>query len=97
MQGVGFRHYVRETARDLGLSGWVRNAPDGSVEVTADGPPQSTKALLDAVRRGPGGGGVVVEDVELAEPNESGEATGLSSAAGGPNKSELPFPFSVRW
>ena len=97
MQGVGFRHYVRETARDLGLSGWVRNAPDGSVEVAADGPPQSTKALLDAVRRGPGGGGVVVEDVELAEPNESGEATGLSSSAGGPNKSELPFPFSVRW
>lgn len=96
MQGVGFRHYVRETARDLGLSGWVRNAPDGSVEVTADGPPQSTKALLDAVRRGPGV--AVVEDVELAEPAvESGEATGPSSAASGPNKSELPFPFSVRW
>jgi len=95
VQGVGFRHYVRETARDLGLSGWVRNAPDGSVEVAADGPPQSTKALLDAVRRGPGG--AVVVDIELAEPSESGEATGPSGAASGSGRSELPFPFSVRW
>jgi acylphosphatase len=95
VQGVGFRHYVRETARDLGLSGWVRNAPDGSVEVAADGPPQSTNALLEAVRRGPGG--AVVEDVELAEAGESAQSTRPIGAAGESNKSELPFPFSVRW
>lgn len=32
VQGVGFRYFIKKNARDLGLNGWVRNAPDGKVE-----------------------------------------------------------------
>jgi acylphosphatase len=53
VQGVGFRWYVRAEAERLGLGGWVRNRPDGSVELAADGPEDAQDALLAAVRRGP--------------------------------------------
>ena len=53
VQGVGFRHFVRGQARGLGLSGWVRNEPDGSVRLVAEGPEADLMALLAAVRRGP--------------------------------------------
>ena len=62
VQGVGFRWFVRETARGLGLSGWVRNHADGSVEVTAAGPPDAMARLEAAVRAGPPGAHVT--DVE---------------------------------
>ena len=39
VQGVAFRYYTIKEARGLGLSGWVRNLPDGSVEIEAEGPP----------------------------------------------------------
>ena len=38
VQGVAFRHHTKVRARELGLAGWVRNLPDGSVEVTAEIP-----------------------------------------------------------
>ena len=53
VQGVGFRYYVQETAASLGLSGWVRNRWDGTVEVVAEGERQSLEKLLGALRRGP--------------------------------------------
>jgi acylphosphatase len=55
VQGVGFRWFVRERARRLGLSGWVRNLADGSVEVAAAGDPQSLQALRSELERGPEG------------------------------------------
>ena len=55
VQGVGFRWFVREEARRLGLSGWVRNRDDGSVELVASGPSDALSAIRDAVRRGPPG------------------------------------------
>lgn len=55
VQGVGFRWFVRERARRLGLAGWVRNAPDGSVEVAAAGTPESLAALRRALLDGPPG------------------------------------------
>ena len=53
VQGVGFRHHVVEAARRHGLSGAVRNLPDGTVEVQAAGPDAGLAAMLEEVRRGP--------------------------------------------
>ena len=53
VQGVGFRYFVQETANLLGLSGWVRNRGDGTVEVLAEGERSRLEQLLSALRRGP--------------------------------------------
>jgi acylphosphatase len=53
VQGVGFRYFVQRKARGLGLSGWVRNNDDGTVEVVAEGPRASLDALDRALREGP--------------------------------------------
>ncbi|HHS13088.1 MAG TPA: acylphosphatase [bacterium] len=38
VQGVGYRFFVQRTGRRMGLTGWVRNTPDGAVEMTVEGP-----------------------------------------------------------
>jgi acylphosphatase len=53
VQGVAFRHHTKLEARRLGLAGWVRNAPDGSVEVWAEGEPAALAELLAFLQRGP--------------------------------------------
>ena len=58
VQGVGFRWFVRERARRLGLAGWVRNLPDGSVEVLAKGDEGQLDLLRGELRRGPRGAAV---------------------------------------
>ena len=55
VQGVGFRWFVVEQARELELAGWVRNNPDGRVEVAAAGPSEALAQLESAVRKGPRG------------------------------------------
>jgi acylphosphatase len=55
VQGVGFRWFVRETARGLDLTGWVRNMANGSVEVEADGSEAAVEQLRRALARGPDG------------------------------------------
>ena len=62
VQGVGFRWFVRERARRLGLSGWVRNLPDGSVEVVASGEQGQIDLLIGELRKGPEG--AVVDKIE---------------------------------
>lgn len=64
VQGVGFRWFVRETARRFGLDGWVRNLADGSVEVLAVGEPRQLEFLRAELTRGPEGA-VVEQLVEL--------------------------------
>ena len=54
VQGVGFRWFVARHARSLGLTGFVRNLPNGSVEVMVDGPEESLPALERLLRTGPG-------------------------------------------
>jgi acylphosphatase len=53
VQGVGFRWFVVHRARALGLDGLVRNRPDGTVEIEAEGKETALLELLEAVRRGP--------------------------------------------
>ena len=62
VQGVGFRWFVREKARRLGLSGWVRNLADGSVEVVAAGEPGQIDLLMAELRQGPPG--AIVERIQ---------------------------------
>jgi acylphosphatase len=53
VQGVGFRYFVKEKAESLGLTGWVRNLYNGSVEFTAQGDRDKIEQLLAEVRIGP--------------------------------------------
>jgi acylphosphatase len=62
VQGVGFRWFVREKARRLGLAGWVRNVADGSVEVVASGEQGQIDLLLGELQKGPRG--AVVDRIE---------------------------------
>ena len=53
VQGVWFRGWVRGEARRLGLTGWVRNEPDGSVAALFVGPGAAVAAMLALCREGP--------------------------------------------
>jgi acylphosphatase len=53
VQGVGFRFFVRETANELGITGFVRNLPDGSLEVVAECEEGVLKEFLETLREGP--------------------------------------------
>lgn len=67
VQGVGFRAYVRRQARALGVSGWVRNRSDGSVEVSACGTERQLQDLTSVLRRGPPGSQVVGVETFVSE------------------------------
>ncbi|MBX7247026.1 MAG: acylphosphatase [Candidatus Sumerlaeaceae bacterium] len=53
VQGVGFRYWVLEEARSLGLKGWVRNLPDRSVEVLAEGDEDTLLEMEQRLWKGP--------------------------------------------
>ena len=63
VQGVFFRAWTQEQAGDLGVSGWVRNRPDGSVEAHLEGSEQAVAELVENMRRGPSGAEVQGCDV----------------------------------
>ena len=73
VQGVGYRETMRREAASLGVTGWVRNRHDGSVEALVDGPPDAVRALVDWAWRGPraarvaGVKSVGVETVEASQ------------------------------
>ena len=67
VQGVFFRQWTADTANRLGVSGWVRNRPDGSVEVHASGEPDAVEALIAELRHGPPMAEVADVGVEEAE------------------------------
>ena len=68
VQGVGFRWFVRERARALGLTGWVRNRDDGSVEVVAQGDEASLRQLRSLLATGPSGARVSAVEDQQGEP-----------------------------
>ncbi len=53
VQGVGFREYLRREAEHQGVTGWVRNRHDGTVEAVVYGWPEDVDKVLGWVRRGP--------------------------------------------
>ncbi len=53
VQGVGFRAFTRSKAKSLGLKGFVRNLPDGRVEVYAEGDEKALEKLIDYLHIGP--------------------------------------------
>lgn len=71
VQGVGFRYFVLRTARAAGLSGFVKNLRDGSVEVVAEGPREELERLARNISEGPGRG--CVKDVRLKWSESTGE------------------------
>ena len=71
VQGVGFRYFTQDTAERLGLSGYVKNRPDGDVELEVEGPAEKVAELIEAVRRGPRMG--VVTGVSVGEKPVDGK------------------------
>ncbi len=69
VQGVGFRESMRREAGRLGVTGWVRNRRDGSVEAMLDGPAAAVEAVLAWARHGPPAARVT--DVLVEEAGES--------------------------
>ncbi|OGY22582.1 MAG: acylphosphatase [Candidatus Woykebacteria bacterium GWB1_45_5] len=71
VQAVGFRFTAIEVARDLGLTGWVKNNPDGSVEIVAEGPKEKLENLLTWAKTGPPL--ARIEDVKIEWQQATGE------------------------
>jgi acylphosphatase len=68
VQGVGFRDWMVERAEALGLSGWVRNRRDGSLEALVYGEQAAMEEFLRACRRGPRLAEVLAIEEEMADP-----------------------------
>lgn len=75
VQGVYFRAATRDRARQLGLTGWVRNCPNGSVEVLAEGDKAWLEQLVTWCHGGPPG--AVVTDLDAKWQEASGEFIGF--------------------
>jgi acylphosphatase len=75
VQGVGFRYFTIRTAQDLGIVGWVRNTPVGTVEVEAQGVERRLRSFLKELERGPRAArvsGLEIEDLEPLDPPPAG-------------------------
>ena len=68
VQGVFFRAEARDRASSLGLGGWVRNNPDGTLEAVFEGERERVQSLVDWCRRGPALAEVENVDVAWEEP-----------------------------
>ena len=63
VQGVFFRAWTKQQADELGVTGWVRNCPDGRVDAHVEGEDSAVQRLIDQLRRGPPA--AQVEDVHV--------------------------------
>jgi acylphosphatase len=70
VQGVSFRMSTLREAQRLGVVGWVRNLPDGSVELEAEGPNDQVRQLVEYARTGPPS--AIVRHVQLDELDDTG-------------------------
>jgi acylphosphatase len=77
VQGVGYRYFAKDAADREGVTGWVRNLPDGRVEALAEGDEEAVARVERALRQGPGGARVTDVSVDDREP-PSGAHHGFS-------------------
>ncbi len=68
VQGVSFRYYTRNTAERLGLTGFVRNLPDGRVEIEAEGDPEALERMREWAGCGPSSARVDKTRIERLPP-----------------------------
>ena len=72
VQGVGFRYSMLAEAERLGVTGWVRNRRDGTVEAVVDGRPAAVAAMIEWAKAGPPGARVTAVAVSEAEGSFAG-------------------------
>lgn len=70
VQGVGFRYFTHDAALREGVGGWVRNLPDGSVEVEVEGEVTAVDRVEASLRRGPSSARVDHVTVDEQTPKE---------------------------
>lgn len=73
VQGVFFRAETQRAATDLGITGWVRNRSDGSVEATVEGDESAVEQMIDWLGYGPAR--AHVRDLDIAEVSVTGATT----------------------
>lgn len=78
VQNVGFRYQTNKLAQELKLAGWVRNAPDGTVEILVQGEKKYLTKLLTWARKGPGFAKVDKLSSEWRKPAEKLETFEIS-------------------
>jgi acylphosphatase len=71
VQGVGFRYFTHDVAIREGVTGWVRNLPDGRVEAFVEGDAEAVTRVERAIRQGPRGARVDTVHVDVEDPIES--------------------------
>ena len=72
VQGVFFRAWAQGQARELGVSGWIRNCPDGSIEAHLTGHEDAVTRMIERMRKGPSNARVDDVEIEESEPGEPG-------------------------
>jgi acylphosphatase len=76
VQGVGYRFFVDDCARETGVTGFVRNMPDGSVVVVAEGSDNALERFLRMIRAA-GRGRIRVDSLEVSRGEATGEFSGF--------------------
>jgi acylphosphatase len=71
VQGVGFRYFAKNKAEELHLTGWVRNLPDGTVEVLAVGPVPALEQFMQRLKVGPMGSRVEGTQFQWLEESQA--------------------------
>jgi acylphosphatase len=75
VQGVFYRHFAKETAEKIGVNGWIRNDPDGTVFIVAEGDDKKVEQYLEWAKEG--SPMAQVEKVDFAEEEYLGDTEGF--------------------